>query len=88
MDRVEHTKWILTQLCRNLDALSAAAQIRRDTNSSDSAAAQIRRDTNSSDGPFLTDIAVNLNSAKLTIMELLDETGRLDEYNDRMKGMG
>lgn len=74
MDRVEHTKWILTQLCRNLDALSAAAQI--------------RRDTNASDGPFLTDVAVNLNSAKLTIMELLDETGRLDQYNDWTKGAG
>lgn len=74
---MEHTKWILTQLCRNLDALSAAAQVR-----------QIRGDTNASDGSFFTDVAVNLNSAKRTIMELLDETGRLDEYNDWTKGTG
>ena len=69
-----HTKWILTKLCRNLDTLSAAAQA--------------RGDTNSSDGPLFTDIAVNLNSARLTIMELLDETGRLDEYNNWTNGMG
>lgn len=76
MNRVEHTKWILTKLCRNLDALSAAAQVRRD------------KDVTAPDGPFLTDVSVNLNSARLTIMELLDETGRLDEYNDWTKGTG